>query len=156
MADEIIHEYRLNMTGSYLVLPILKQVLSNGTDTTLIYVVYSVIKNRFIYCNAEQGGYKATQNIHQGIWILILLVGIADTVLYSYAQVYISNHIHNAKAVSISNWYSSIHLPYVTAYCAISVEMFASAGFIWRDSRPVQTRVSSMQKYDAWANFFYF
>jgi hypothetical protein len=142
MADEIIHEYKVNMTGAYLILPILKQVLSNGTDTTLIYVVYSVIKNRFIYCNAEQGGYKTIQNIHLGIWILILLVGVADTVLYSYAQVYISHNINNAKAVSISNWYKSIHLPYVTAYCAISVEMFASAGFIWRDSRPIQTKVS--------------
>lgn len=151
MADEIVHEYGLDMTGAYLALPILKQVLSNGTDTTLIYVVYSVIKNRFIYCNVERGGHELTQHIHLGVWLLMLLFGVADAVLNSIAQVYISNNIDSAKAANISNWYRNIHLPYVTAYCAVSIEMFASGVIIWWQSREMQTRVSWVQDYGmAW------
>ena len=142
MADEIIHEYEVNMTGAYLILPILKQVLSNGTDTTLIYVVYSVIKNRFIHCNPEQGGFERIQHTHLGIWILILLFGVTDLVLYSVAQVYISNNIDGAKGANISSWYRKIHLPYIAIYCAISVEMFVNGVFIWWRSRSKQTKVS--------------
>ena len=142
MADEIIHEYGVNMTGAYLILPILKQVLSNGTDTTLIYVVYSVIKNRFIHCNPERAGLERIEDTHLGIWIVILLFGITDLVLYSVAQVYISDNIDSAKGANISNWYRRIHLPYVAIYCAISVEMFVNGVFIWWQSRSKQTKVS--------------
>ncbi len=66
MADEIIHEYALDMTDAYLALPI-KQVLAKGTDTTLIYVVYSATKSLFIRYSVQQGMHKLIKNIHMVI-----------------------------------------------------------------------------------------
>lgn len=140
MADEIIHEYGFNMMAAYLALPILKQVLANGTDTTLIYVAYSVIKNRFLYLRPQKGGYEPVQWLHLGIWVVILLFGIADAGLFSYAQVYMHND--NAKALNLSNWYKNIHLSYVTVYCAVVLEMFGCAIFIFKELQPRLTGVS--------------
>jgi len=104
MADEIVHEYGLNMLSAYLALPIVKQVLANGTDTTLIYVVYSVIGNRFRQIRPEKSGYELVQYIHMGIFVLMLLFGIADTGLFSYAQAYpLSDSAEETKAINISN-----------------------------------------------------
>jgi hypothetical protein len=72
MADEIIHEYRLNIVSTYLALPIVKQVLANGTNTTLIHVVYSLIGNQFRHIRPENNGYKLVQCIHTGIFLLML------------------------------------------------------------------------------------
>jgi hypothetical protein len=159
MADEIVHEFALDMISAYLALPIVKQVLANGTDATLIYVVYSVIENRFCYIrrekdagkdggkdgrkDGEKGGYKPVQNIHRGIFILMLLFAAADAGLYSYAQVYTtSNDAEKTEAINISNWYRNFHVSYITVYCAVILEMFACAVFISKQSRPKQTRVS--------------
>jgi hypothetical protein len=143
MADEIVHEFGLDIISAYLALPIVKQVLANGTDATLIYVVYSVIKNRFCYIRREKDGYKPVQNIHRGIFILMLLFAVADAGLYSYAQVYTtSNDAEETKAINISNWYRNIHLSYIAVYCAVILEMFACAVFISKQSPPTQTSVS--------------
>jgi hypothetical protein len=143
MADEIVHEYGLNFLSAYLALPIIKQVLANGTDTTLIYVVYSVIKNRFRFIRSEKNGYEGLQYTHLGIWTLILLFGIADAGLFSYAQVYtLSDGVEETKAINISAWYRNIHLSYTTVYSVVALEMFACAVFISQRSRPTQTRVS--------------
>ena len=75
MAYEILHEYSLNMTSAYLVFPIIKQVLANGTDTPLIYVIYRAIKNRLCCPRPEKIGYQLAQNIHSGIFVLMLLFG---------------------------------------------------------------------------------
>jgi hypothetical protein len=140
MADEIVHEYGLNMISAYLALPIIKQVLANGTDTTLIYVIYRVIKNRFCCIRPEKYGYQVAQNTHLGVFVLILLFGVSDAGLYSYAQVYtVSDDADYAKAVNISNWYRNIHISYITVYCAVALEMLGSAVFI---SRQNQSRVS--------------
>ena len=58
MADEIVHKYGLNMLSACLALPIVKHVLANGTDTTFIRVVYSVIGNRFCQIKQEKSGYE--------------------------------------------------------------------------------------------------
>jgi hypothetical protein len=100
LADEILHEYDLEMLNAYLALPISKQVLANGTDTTLLYVVYSLIRNRFNYIQAEHESYKRLQEIHNGVFIVIVLFAIADASLYSYAQVYTLSH---DNAINISN-----------------------------------------------------
>jgi hypothetical protein len=142
MADEIVHEYGLNMQSAYLALPIVKQVLANGTDTTLLYVVYSVIGNRFRQIRPEKSGYELVQHIHIGIFVLMLLFGIADAGIFSYAQAYpLSDGAEETKAINISNWYRNIHLCYITVYCAVILEMLASAVFIFSKSQPEQTRV---------------
>jgi len=104
LADEILHEYDLEMLNAYLALPIFKQVLANGTDTTLLYIVYSLIRNRFEYIQAEHDSYKRLQGIHNWVFIVMILFAIADASLYSYAQVYTVSHdtvAHNA--INISN-----------------------------------------------------
>ena len=104
MADEIVHEFGLDMISAYLALPIVKQVLANGTDATLIYVIYSVIENRFRYIRED--GYVLVQCIHIGTFVLMLLFAVADASLYSYAQVYtVANDAQETKAINITNWY---------------------------------------------------
>jgi hypothetical protein len=143
MADEIVHEFGLDMISAYLALPIVKQVLANGTDATLIYVVYSVINNRFRCIGPEKDEYVRVQYIHIGTFVLMLLFAVADAGLYSYAQVYtVSNDAQETKAINISNWYRNIHLSYITVYCAVILEMFVCAIFISKQSRLRQTRVS--------------
>jgi hypothetical protein len=147
MADEIVHEFGLDMITAYLALPIVKQVLANGTDATLIYIVYSVIKNQFR--QIRKGGYIELQHIHMGIFVLMLLFALGDAGLYSYAQVYtISDYAEESNAITISNWYRNIHLSYIIAYCAVILEMFACAVFIFQRSSllPKQIRVSSAYK----------
>ena len=143
MADEIVHELGLDRITAYLALPIVKQVLANGTDATLIYVVYCVIKNRFRCIRPKKDRYVQAQHIHMGIFVLVLLFAVADAGLYSYTQVYtVSNDAEDSKAINISNWYRNIHLSYITIYCAVILEMFTCAVFIFQQSSPNQTRVS--------------
>jgi hypothetical protein len=143
LADEILHEYDLEMLNAYLALPIAKQILANGTDTTLLYVVYSLIRNRFDYIHAENDSYKRLQEIHNGAFIVMVLFAIADASLYSYAQVYTVSH---DNAINISNRYRDIHLSYVTVYCAATLEIFACAVVIFKQSGEKQTRVSRDRK----------
>ncbi|CZR57851.1 uncharacterized protein PAC_07740 [Phialocephala subalpina] len=143
MADEIVHELGLDMITAYLALPIVKQVLANGTDATLIYVVYCVIKNRFRCIRPKKDRYVQAQHIHMGIFVLMLLFAVADAGLYSYTQVYtVSNDAEDSKAINISNWYRNIHLSYITIYCAVILEMFTCAVFIFQQSSPNQIRIS--------------
>jgi hypothetical protein len=142
MAEEMVHEYGLDSIAAYLALPIIKQVLANGTDTTLIFVVYGVINNRLRYVKSGKMGYEPLQLLHLVIFLLMLLFGIADAGLYSYAQVYISNDIDSTKAANISNWYRNVHLSYVTVYCTVIAEVFACSVFIFSQSKPKQTPVS--------------
>jgi hypothetical protein len=140
MADEIVHEYDLDLISAYLALRIIKQVLANGTDTTLIYVIYRVIKNRFCSFRSENNEYQLAQNLHLGIFVLILLFGVSDAGLYSYAQVYtVSDDAEYNKAINISNWYRNIHISYIIVYCVVVLEMFGSAVFILRQK---ESRVS--------------
>jgi hypothetical protein len=147
MADEIIHEYGLNVVIAYLALPIIKQVLANGSDTTLIYVVYSVIRNRFRHIGQEKNGYETLQFVHTGVFCIMLLFGIADAGLFSYAQSYILyDDEDETNAINITNWYRNIHLSYITVYCTVTLEMFACALFIFNHSRPPRPRVSLLEK----------
>lgn len=147
MADEIVHEYEFKVPNAYLVLPIFKQVLANGTDTTLLYVIYTIISVQFSHSTTEGNRYKAIGCTHFWIFIFMVLWGIADASLYSYTQVYTVTHDGgNPTAINLSNWYRRIHMSYVSIYCAVSLEMFACALFIFKQSRP-RTRVSlSCQK----------
>jgi hypothetical protein len=145
MADEIVHEFGLDMISAYLALPIVKQVLANGTDATLIHVIYGVIENLFRYIRKD--GYLLVECIHIGTFVLMLLFAVADAGLYSYAQVYtVSNDAQETKAINISNWYRNIHLSYITVYCTVTLEMFVCAIFISKQSRPRQTSVSWARK----------
>jgi len=131
------------MLNTYLALPISKQVLANGTDTTLLYVIYSLIRNRFDYIQAEHDSYKPLQEIHNGVFIVMVIFAIADASLYSYAQVYTVSH---DNAINISNWYRDIHLSYVTVYCAVTLEILACAVVIFKQSGKKQSRVSRHRK----------
>jgi hypothetical protein len=148
VADEIIHEFGLgSKIGPYLALPILKQVFANATDTILIFILYSVIKNRFQQLRPKTQKYPQAQLIHMGTWLFIFLFGIADEGLFFYAQAYVtSDDINPAKAVNIVNWYKNIHLSYVTIYCAVILEVFACSFVIWREARQKQkqSRVSEL------------
>ena len=142
MADEILHEYGVDIPTIYLALPIIKQILTNGSDTTLIYVVYSVITNRFLHIKREKNGFELVQYLHLGVFLLMLLFGIADAGLFSYAQVYtVADLTEEPNAINVINWYRNIHLSYITVYCAVILEMYACAVFIFKHSRPTQTRV---------------
>jgi hypothetical protein len=143
MADEIVHEYNFNVPTAYLALPIFKQVLANGTDTTLIHVVYCVIRNRFRSITAENNGFERVQHIHLGIFLIMILFATADASLYSYGQVYtVTNDAEDTNAIKVSNWYRNIHISYITVYCAVILEMFACAVFISKKSQPPASRVS--------------
>jgi hypothetical protein len=143
LADEILHEYDVEWLNAYLALPIFKQVLADGTDTTLLYVVYSLIRNRFRYIHPKNDSYKLLQEIHNWIFIVMVLLAVADASLYSYAQVYTVSH---DTAIEISKWYRNIHLSYVTVYCAATLEIFACAVVIIKQSGKKQTRVSRVRK----------
>jgi hypothetical protein len=143
MADEIVHEYELDVPNIYLLLPVVKQVLSNGTDTALLFVVYSVIRNRFRYTKTEKFAYGRVPFIHIGIYVGMLLFGVADAALFSYAQVFtVSHDTEDPSVIKISNWYRNIHLSYVTVYCVVILEMFTCAGFIFKQSTIEPSRVS--------------
>jgi hypothetical protein len=144
LADEIIREFGLSsVVGPYLALPILKQVFANATDTTLIFVLYSVIKNRFKHLRPGTQDYAQAQRLHMGTWFLIVLFGIADEGLFFYSQTYVeSDDIDPAKALNIVNWYKDIHLSYVTIYCAITLEIFTRSVMIWHEAR--QKRIQSL------------
>ena len=140
LADEIIHEFGLSsVVGPYLALPILKQVFAYATDTILIFVLYSVIKNRFKHLRHGTQDYAQAQRLHMGTWLVIFLFGIADEGLFFYAQTYVEyDDVDPAKALNIVNWYKNIHLSYVTIYCAITLEIFTRSVIIWREARQKQ------------------
>ncbi|KAH6698275.1 hypothetical protein BKA61DRAFT_682653 [Leptodontidium sp. MPI-SDFR-AT-0119] len=140
LADEIIHELGLSsVVGPYLALPILKQVFANATDTILIFVLYSVIKNRSKHLRPGTKDYAQAQRLHEGTWLLIFLFGIADEGLFFYSLTYVeSGDIDPAKALNIVNWYKDIHLSYVTIYCAITLEIFIRSVMIWYEARKKQ------------------
>ncbi|KUJ11021.1 uncharacterized protein LY89DRAFT_688983 [Mollisia scopiformis] len=142
LADEIIHEFGLSsVVGPYLALPILKQVFANATDTILIFVLYSIIRNRSKHLRPGTQDHAHAHRIHMGTWLLIFLLGIADESLFFYAQAYVeSDDIDPAKALNIVNWYKNIHLSYVIIYCTIILEIFACSVRIWHEARQKQAQ----------------
>jgi uncharacterized membrane protein YozB (DUF420 family) len=140
LADEIIHEFGLSsVVGPYLALPILKQALANATDTILIFVLYSIIRNRYKHLRPGTQDHAQVHRIHMGTWLVIFLLGIADEGLFFYAQTYVeSDDIDPAKALNMVNWYKNIHLSYVIIYCTIVLEIFARSVRIWREARQKQ------------------
>lgn len=143
-ADGIVHEYEPQVPNSYIALEIVKGLLANGTDCILLFVVYSTITNRFCYIKKDKRAHMLTQQIHVGIAVLVFLVGLADSIVFVYAQIYISTHAaDDAGAINIFNVYSKIHLCFTGVYCAASLEMFACAVWIFSQS---QSCVSRAQK----------
>jgi hypothetical protein len=140
LADEIIHEFGLSsVVGPYLALPILKQALANATDTILIFVLYSIIRNRYKHLRPGTQDHAQAPRIHMGTWLVIFLLGIADEGLFFYAQTYVeSDDIDPAKALNMVNWYKNIHLSYVIIYCTIVLEIFARSVRIWHEARQKQ------------------
>jgi hypothetical protein len=134
--DGIAHEYEPTVPRAYLALPVIKQLLANGTDTTLLFVIYRVIKNRFRAIKRDKDAYNSTQRIHVGLAVLVFLLGLADSILYVYSQIYTATHdAGNAGATNIFNWYKDVNLSYTSAYCVVSLEMFACAIWIFNKSR---------------------
>jgi hypothetical protein len=126
--------------NAYIALQVIKQLLANGTDCILLFVVYRVISNRFCYIKKNQVAYKSTRQTHVGLAVLVFLIGLVDSVVYVYAQIFIATHdTDDAGAINISNWYRDIHLSFTSLYCAVSLEMFACAVWIISQS---QSRVS--------------
>jgi hypothetical protein len=148
LADEIVHEFDFDIPDVYLLMPILKQALANAIDTTLLYVIYSLISNRFVYLAREKKGPgpEKVQRTHFRTLVGMLLFGIVDAALFSYIQVYLlTDDTDNAKAVKYSNWYRYIHMSYITIYCAVVLEMSACAIFIFEKSRPLTSHVSESE-----------
>lgn len=137
LADEIIHELGLSsVLGPYLALAILKQVFANATDTTLIFVLYSVLKNRLKHLGTPDKSYSRMQLSYMATWLLIFLFGLADEGLFFYAQSYVGlSDIDPAKVVYWVNWYKNIHLSYVSVYCAIVLEIFYRSVALYHEAK---------------------
>jgi hypothetical protein len=145
-AYEITLELDANKPIVHIALIVIEQILSTATDTALPFVVYRVIKNRLSHIKNDEERYSTTNYTHLGIAILLAVFRIVDAFLDAYGQIFIQiNAPEVAWGINISNWYRNIHLTYMALFCAVTLEMFACAVFIFNKSRPktTQSRVSS-------------
>jgi hypothetical protein len=139
--DEITHEFNANQPVVYLALRVIGQILTAGTDTTLPFVVYRVIKNRLSHIKNDANGYNAIHYAHLGIAVLVVLLGVIASFLFSYGQIFIEIHTtEEAYGINISNWYMYIQLTYTSVYCGVTLEMLACAVFIFKKSGPTNTQ----------------
>lgn len=70
---------------STVLLPV-KNTIDNGAETTLIFVVYNVITNRFCNVRRDYDGNTSLQYLHFGIAAITALLGLADAGVGDYAQ----------------------------------------------------------------------
>lgn len=136
-ADEVTLELNENKPFVHIALIVIEQILSSGTDSALPFVVYKVIKNRLAYIANDNEDYSTANYIHLGVAILLAVFRVVDAFLAAYGQIFIQiNAPEMAWGINISNWYKNIHLTYTSLFCAVALEMFACAVFIFNKSRP--------------------
>jgi len=131
------------------VLLLVKNTIDNGTDTTLIFVVYNVITNRFRNVRRDHDGNASLWYMHFGIAAIKALLGLADAAVGDYAQIITTaDGADSDNSVNLANLYGKIHLTYTTVYCAVTLEMLACAVFIFKQSKltGTESRVSKAQK----------
>jgi hypothetical protein len=131
------------------VLHLVKNTIDNGTDTTLIFVVYNVIMNRFQNVRRGHDGNTSLRYIHFGIAAITALLGLADAAAGDYAQIITTaDGADTDNSVNLANMYGKIHLTYTTVYCVATLEMLACAVFIFKQSKltGTESRVSKAQK----------
>lgn len=161
VADGTVHELQIKVPKAYLVVPALKPVIANGTDVTLIGLIYVIIKNRFHY--VRPGGYKFWHQFHtNAIIVLLTLLALADTFLYIDVQAIawgktIETSVcksvdHNKEIktlIAMADWYQRIHLIYTCIFLAVTLEIVACILFVLKRF-PVQSmrnRVSTRNGY---------
>ena len=144
----MIHEYQPTVPKIYLILPSLKPVLNNATDVGLIAMVYRIIKNRNRWVCGDLTGYLWWQRTHSFVVDILILLAIADTALYIYAQVLLFGHqvdqLIDPRLAKAANSYKEVHLTYNALYLVTTVEIMGCAIFIlWRArAQKLKSRVS--------------
>lgn len=144
----MIHEYQPTVPKIYLILPSLKPVLNNATDVGLIAMVYRIIKNRNRWVCGDFTGYLWWQRTHSFVVDILILLAIADTALYIYAQVLLFGHqvdqLIDPRLAKAANSYKEVHLTYNALYLVTTVEIMGCAIFIlWRArAQKLKSRVS--------------
>jgi hypothetical protein len=141
----------LESTISYVstVLGLVKNTIDNGTDISLIFVIYNVITNRFRNVRRNHDGNTSLRYMHFGIAAITALLGLADAAVGDYAQtITTTDGADSDNSVNLANLYRKIHLTYTTVYCVVTLEMLACAVFIFKQSKltGTESRVSKAQK----------
>lgn len=146
MADGTVHELRIKVPKAYLVVPALKPVIANGTDVTLIGLLYVIIENRFHHI--RPGGYNVWHQVHRrAILVLLGLFALADTVLYIDFQALawgkntqdlacksVSQSKEIKGLISVADWYQRIHLIYTVIFLVVTLEIVACVVFVLKRS----------------------
>jgi hypothetical protein len=128
-----------------IVLLLVKNTIDNGTDITLIFVIYNVITNRIRNVRREHDGKTSLRYMHFGIAAITALLGLADAAVGDYAQIITtSDGADSDNSVNLSSLYGKIHLTYTAIYCVVALEMLACAVFIFKQSKltGTESRVS--------------
>ena len=155
MADEITHETEPNVSGAYLILPILKPILKNGSDVALILMIYRIIKNRNCWVTGDKKCYPKWQLFHNFVKSILVFIGTADAAIYIYAEVICFTqtqlgHLNKAHAsgimITVANCYKWVYLAYVAIYLLTALEMCYCAGFILVKAakKQIHSRVSTL------------
>ena len=155
MADEITHETEPDVPEAYLILPILKPILKNGSDVALILMIYRIIKNRNCWVTGDKKCYPKWQLFHNFVKSILVFIGTADAAIYIYAEVTCFTqtqlgHLNNAHAsgimITVANCYKWVYLAYVAIYLLTALEMCYCAGFILVKAakKEIHSRVSTL------------
>ena len=147
-ADNMIHEYEPTLPKVYLILPSLKPVLDNTLDVGLIAMIYHIIKNRNRWVCGDLSGYMWWQRAHTFVVYVLMLLAIADTALYIYAEVLLfglkTDLSTNPKLIKAANSYKEVHLTYNALYLLTTIEIVGCVIFLFVRARAqnLQSRVS--------------
>jgi len=131
------------------VLRLVKNTIDNGTDTTLIFVVYNVIMNRLYRVRRDNDGNTLLRYIHFGIAAITALLGLADAAVGDYAQsITTADGDDSDNSVKLADLYGKIHLTYTAVYCVVTFEMLACAVFVFKQSKltGIESRVSKLER----------
>ena len=144
----MVHEYQPTVPKAYLILPSLKPVLDNATDVALIAMVYRIIKDRNRWVCGDLTGYLWWQRAHSFVVYILIILAIADTALYIYAEVLLFglqvDQLIDPRLAKAANSYKEVHLTYNALYLATTIEIMGCAIFIlWRArAQKLKSRVS--------------
>lgn len=146
LIDGIIHELQIEVPKAYLIIPALKPVIANGTDVTLVGLLYVIVKNRFRHIRPD--GYILLQKVHRrGVVSLLAVLGLADTILYINVQGVawgktieslfcksVDDTTGMKALVAVADWYQRIHLLYTSIFFLVTIEIVACVIFILKKS----------------------
>ena len=128
---------------------LVKNTIDNGTDITLIFVVYNVITNRFHNVRRDHDGNISLRYIHFGISGITALLGIADAAAGDCTNIIkTTDGADSDNSVNLASLYGKIDLTYTAVYCVVTLEMLGCAVFIFKQSKlaRAENRVSKYQK----------